>query len=158
MRIGLHAVARLKAGPERALIDDYLSRADRIARPIGVRGVAEVQTDAGPSAADDWAKQAAKLPAGARLIRFDEDGKAVSSAGFADLIGRARDGGTPDLCFLIGGADGFCADARAAAPEALSFGKMSWPHLLARVLAAEQIYRALSILSGAPYHREGKPD
>ena len=158
MRIALHAVGRLKAGPERALLDDYLSRAGRTARPLGVRDVDEVHTDAGKTPQDDWAKQSAKLPQGARLIRFDEDGKALSSAAFAKLIENARDTGVSDLCFLIGGADGFVAEARNAAPEALSFGKMSWPHMLARVMAAEQIYRALSILSGSPYHREGKVD
>ena len=77
----------------------------------------------------------------------------MTSPEFAKLIGRERDGGTPAMVFLIGGADGHHDSLRAAVGHRLSFGPMVWPHMLARVMLAEQLYRAISILAGTPYHR-----
>ena len=77
----------------------------------------------------------------------------MSSPDFADLLARWRDDGTRDAAFVIGGADGLDPTLRAEADIALSFGRMVWPHMLARVMLCEQLYRAASILAGAPYHR-----
>ena len=93
------------------------------------------------------------IPAGAVICALDERGKVETSPAFADRLGRWRDAAQGDLVFVIGGADGlepsFCTDA----DHLLSFGKMVWPHMLVRVMLAEQLYRAASILSGGPYHR-----
>jgi 23S rRNA (pseudouridine1915-N3)-methyltransferase len=91
--------------------------------------------------------------AGAVAVALDERGQQLSSDEFAALIARERDGGVPEMVFLIGGADGHDRSLRAAAGHRLSFGPMVWPHMLARVMLAEQIYRAVSILAGSPYHR-----
>jgi 23S rRNA (pseudouridine1915-N3)-methyltransferase len=86
-------------------------------------------------------------------VALDQRGETLSSEDFAKLIARERDGGAAQLVFLIGGPDGLTERARAAAGRRLSFGPMVWPHVLARVMLAEQVYRAVSILAGLPYHR-----
>jgi 23S rRNA (pseudouridine1915-N3)-methyltransferase len=91
---------------------------------------------------------------GARLIACDERGKSFSSRDFAERIARLRDDGVRQLAFAIGGADGLDASVREAAAEVLSFGPQTWPHALARVMLAEQVYRAVTILAGGPYHRD----
>src|SRR5690606_18149242 len=91
-------------------------------------------------------------PPGALIVALDERGRALDSAGFAAQLARWRDAGR-DLAFLIGGADGLDDEVRAKAGFLLSLGPMTWPHQLARVLLAEQLWRAYSILSGHPYHR-----
>ena len=78
----------------------------------------------------------------------------MSSPDFAKRLGKWRDDGQGDVAFLIGGADGLAPDLRTEADQLLSFGKMVWPHMLARVMLSEQLYRAASILAGSPYHRE----
>ena len=93
------------------------------------------------------------LPKGATLVCLDERGKLVSSPDFAACLAGWRDGGAQDVAFVIGGADGIAPGLRAKADFSLSFGKMVWPHMLARVMLSEQLYRAASILAGAPYHR-----
>jgi 23S rRNA (pseudouridine1915-N3)-methyltransferase len=93
------------------------------------------------------------LPKGARLALLDERGAALSSAQWASEIGKARDNSTPAYALVIGGPDGLDSSLRGQAQSVLSFGAMTWPHQLVRVMAAEQLYRALSILSGHPYHR-----
>ena len=89
----------------------------------------------------------------AREVLLDERGKLMSSPEFAALLARWRDGGRQDVAFVIGGADGIDPSLRARADFSLSFGKMVWPHMLVRVMLAEQIYRAATILGGGPYHR-----
>ncbi len=96
----------------------------------------------------------AALPRGARIIALDERGKTMSSRDFAELLGRWQDEGVQDLAFLVGGADGLSKAARQAAEVILSLGRMTWPHMLVRGLLAEQLFRAESILSGHPYHRD----
>ena len=107
--------------------------------------------------AADRMRREAELVRGARpkgpLVVLDPGGKAVDSAAFAKRIGAYRDRGTAELVFLIGGADGIAADLKAEADWLLSLGAMTWPHRLARVLLAEQLYRAASLLAGHPYHR-----
>ncbi|MCV2863405.1 23S rRNA (pseudouridine(1915)-N(3))-methyltransferase RlmH [Defluviimonas sp. WL0075] len=155
MRLHLCAVGRLRAGPERDLVDDYLKRFDRTGRPLGLGPVSEheVEDKKGGGMAAEGALLARAIPQGAVLAILDERGQTVSSPEFADRLAGWRDGGRQDVAFVIGGADGIAPDLRARADFALSFGKMVWPHMLVRVMLAEQLYRAATILAGAPYHR-----
>lgn len=155
MRLHLCAVGRLRAGPERALVDDYLKRFDRTGRALGLGPVTEyeVEDKKGGGMAAEAALLSKVLPAGAAVIAMDERGRMMTSPGFADLLARFRDGGRQDAALVIGGADGLAPDLRAGADAVLSFGTMVWPHMLVRVMVAEQLYRAASILAGAPYHR-----
>lgn len=155
MRVHLCVVGRLKAGPEHALVSDYLKRFDRSGRAMGLGPVTvhEVDDRKGGGMAGEAALLRRALPAGARLCVMDERGRVMGSPAFADQLAGWRDGGTQDLAFVIGGADGIDPGLRAEADFSLSFGEMVWPHMLVRVMLAEQLYRAASILAGAPYHR-----
>ncbi|RTL88046.1 MAG: 23S rRNA (pseudouridine(1915)-N(3))-methyltransferase RlmH [Hyphomicrobiales bacterium] len=158
MRLGLICVGRLKAGPEREI---YARYAERIAalRRIGLEGLdlRELDESKARNAAERMAREAedmlAVLPADAGLVVFDERGRAADSAAFANFIGRERDAGRKALWFAVGGSEGLDASIRARATAVFSFGAMTLPHQLVRILAAEQIYRAMTILSGHPYHR-----
>jgi 23S rRNA (pseudouridine1915-N3)-methyltransferase len=97
--------------------------------------------------------EVAAMPAGRILIALDERGRAFDSAGFADRLRLWQEDSVPALVFAIGGADGLAPPVRAAADLVLSFGTMTWPHLMVRAMLAEQLYRANAILSGHPYHR-----
>ena len=94
-----------------------------------------------------------KLPSGAHAIRLDEFGKSYRSTEFSDLLIRLRDQGTPELCFLIGGAEGYGEAVIQAVPQTMAFGVQTWPHRLVRAMLAEQLYRAASIEAGLPYHK-----
>jgi len=155
MRAHLCAVGRLRAGPERALVNDYLKRFDRTGRALGLGPVSEVEVEdrKGGGMEAEAALLARVVPQGAVLAVLDERGEVLSSPEFADRLARFRDAGRQDLAFVIGGADGIAPDLRGRADMALSFGRMVWPHMLVRVMLAEQLYRAASILAGAPYHR-----
>ncbi len=155
MRIRIAAVGRLRAGPERDLIDDYLTRLDRTGRPLGLgpAEIVEVEDKKGGGMAAEGALLSRAVPNAAVLVCLDERGKLTSSPDFASRLGNWRDDGRGDICFVIGGADGIDPALRARADLSLSFGKMVWPHMLARVMLAEQLYRAASILAGSPYHR-----
>jgi 23S rRNA (pseudouridine1915-N3)-methyltransferase len=155
MRIAICAVGRLRAGPEKALADDYLDRFARTGRPLalGPAQVHEVEDrrNAGPEA--EAALLARAIPAAALVCVLDERGQAMDSPGFAACLAGWRDSGRQDLAFVIGGADGIAPSLRGRAGAALSFGRMVWPHMLVRVMLAEQLYRAATILAGLPYHR-----
>ena len=159
MRLILIAVGRLKAGPERELAGRYLDRAAAGARGVGLTGVdmREIEESRARRPDDRRAAEAlairALLPKGARLVLLDERGRSIGSEDFAADIGKARDAGTPAVALVIGGPDGHDPALRAEAGLVLAFGAMTWPHQLARVMAAEQIYRATTILAGHPYHR-----
>ena len=155
MRIHLCAVGRLRAGPEKSLIDDYVTRFDRTGRALGLGPlrVVEVEDRKGGGMAAEADLLRAALPKGAVVCALDERGKVMSSPGFADLLARWRDDGRGDVAFVIGGADGLAPEVRAQADQLLSLGKMVWPHMLARGMVSEQRYRAASILAGSPYHR-----
>lgn len=155
MRVHLCVVGRLRGGPERALVDDYLSRFDRTGRALGLgpARVTEVEDRKGGGMAAEAALLRKAIPQGARICVLDERGRVQSSPDFAQWMARLRDAGTQDLGFVIGGADGIDPALRAEADDALSFGQMVWPHMLVRVMLAEQLYRAASILTGGPYHR-----
>ena len=155
MRIHLCAVGRLRAGPEKSLIDEYVTRFDRTGRALGLGPlrVVEVEDRKGGGMAAEADLLRAALPKGAVVCALDERGKVMSSPDFADLLARWRDDGRGDVAFVIGGADGLAPEVRAQADQLLSLGKMVWPHMLARVMLSEQLYRAASILAGSPYHR-----
>jgi len=155
VKLSLIVVGRLRKGPEAALIDDYLTRFDRIGRNMGLgpASVIEVEDKKGGGKPAEAALLAKALPEGATLVVLDERGKLLTSPDFATKIAGWRDQGQANLAFMIGGADGLDASLLARADLKLSFGKMVWPHMLARVMLTEQLYRAASILSGAPYHR-----
>jgi 23S rRNA (pseudouridine1915-N3)-methyltransferase len=155
MRVHIVAVGRLRAGPERDLIDDYLTRFDRTGRALalGPANVIEVEDKKNAGMGAEAALLEKAIPNGALICIMDERGKVMTSPDFADQLGGWRDQGRQDVAFVIGGADGLDPALRAKADSALSFGKMVWPHMLVRVMLSEQLYRAASILSGSPYHR-----
>ena len=155
MRVHVCAVGRLRAGPERTLIDDYLTRFDRTGRALGLgpANLIEVEDKKGGGIAAEAALLSKAVPDGALICVLDERGKLQSSPDFAQTLSGWRDQGRGDVAFVIGGADGIDPSLRKSAEAALSFGKMVWPHMLARVMLTEQLYRAASILAGAPYHR-----
>ena len=160
MRIALVCVGRLKAGPERALFERYFKRLRESVRGVGVAGVdlREIDESSARRPEDRRAKEAdsirAAVPAGSVLVALDERGASPSSEEWASDIGRARDASRPTYAVVIGGPDGLAAPLRESAHRVISFGSMTWPHQLVRVMAGEQLYRAISILSGHPYHRE----
>jgi 23S rRNA (pseudouridine1915-N3)-methyltransferase len=151
MRLSIVAVGRQKHGPLKELERHY---AERITYPLSLREVEERRKLSPPELK---AREAALLleavPKGATLIALDARGVMLSSTAFAQRLGAWRDAGT-DLAFLIGGADGFADRVMEKAQFVLSLGTMTWPHLLARGMLLEQIYRAEQILAGHPYHRE----
>jgi 23S rRNA (pseudouridine1915-N3)-methyltransferase len=156
VKLTICAVGRLRRGPEADLIDDYLTRAGRTGRNLGLgpASVTEVEDKKGGGMAAEAALLDRALPGGARIIALDERGKLMTSPEFATLLAGWRDEGVSETAFVIGGADGIDPALRGRADATLSFGKMVWPHMLARVMLAEQIYRATTILAGSPYHRE----
>ena len=155
MRLHVCAVGRLRAGPERDLINDYTTRFDRTGRPLGLGPLTEheVEDRKGGGMTTEADLLARAVPAGALLAVLDERGRVISSPEFADHLAKWRDDGQQDVAFVIGGADGIATALRDRADFALSFGHMVWPHLLVRVMLAEQLYRAATILGGGPYHR-----
>ncbi len=155
MRVAICAVGRLKSGPERDLFDDYATRFDRTGRALGLGPLtlSEVEDKKGGGPVAEAHLLSKALPDRAILCALDERGRQMTSPEFAKLLANQRDQGCSDLAFLIGGADGLAPDLRARADLSLSFGKMVWPHMLARVMLAEQLYRAAGILAGTPYHR-----
>jgi len=155
VKVHILAVGRLRAGPEKTLIDDYMTRFDRSGRSLGLgpARVVEVEDRKGGGMAAEATVLQRAVPKGAVICVLDERGKVETSPQFAARLGGWRDTGRSDLALIIGGADGIEPAFRARADHALSFGKMVWPHMLVRVMLAEQLYRAASILAGGPYHR-----
>jgi 23S rRNA (pseudouridine1915-N3)-methyltransferase len=159
VKVTVVAVGRLKAGPERELLERYRDRATRAGRTLGfsfdAREIAEGSArSADGRKAEEAAAILAAVPAGSVLVALDERGKPLDSRGFADRLAAWRDAGTKDLAVAIGGADGLGPAVLDKADLRLAFGAMTWPHQLVRILLAEQLYRAVTILSGHPYHRD----
>ncbi|HLF58958.1 MAG TPA: 23S rRNA (pseudouridine(1915)-N(3))-methyltransferase RlmH [Alphaproteobacteria bacterium] len=151
MRLWLAAVGRAGSDPARALFDHY---SGRLSPPLTLREVVPRKNVAPERLAEEEGRLLlAAVPGGAVIVALDEKGKALSSQAFAGRMGAWRDDGVKDLAFLIGGADGLAAKVRHKAALTLSMGPMTWPHLLARAMLAEQLYRAQTILAGHPYHR-----
>jgi 23S rRNA (pseudouridine1915-N3)-methyltransferase len=160
MRVTVLAVGRLKKGPETELAQRYLKRAEQAGRQIGLRGVEVIEiresraSDAGKRMIEESIALANVTPDGAVTIMLDERGDSLSSADFADQFRKWRDAGIPAAVFIIGGPDGLSPSLRDKAKLKLGFGAATWPHQMVRIMLLEQIYRAITILSGHPYHRE----
>jgi 23S rRNA (pseudouridine1915-N3)-methyltransferase len=159
MRVVVVAVGRLKQGPERELAERYRERFDDIGRKLGFRGleIHEIPEsrarDATTRMAEEAAAISALLPEKYVLVALDEHGDNVDSAGFARHIGRWRDQSVANSIFVIGGADGLSPELQRKAKLRIAFGSATWPHQMVRVMLLEQIYRAVTILAGHPYHR-----
>lgn len=158
MRIAIHAVGRMKAGPERDLVARYLDRFSKTGPAIGLEwaGVSEIAESRAQSAVQRKAEEARALQQaadGAALILLDETGKNLSSEDFAQKLAVLRDSGQRNAVLAIGGADGHDPALKAQAVLVISFGAATWPHQMVRIMLAEQLYRAATILSGHPYHR-----
>jgi len=154
LRIAVIAVGKARPGALRALAEDY---AKRLSQAAAWRlALVEIEAPAKLPVADRLRREgellAARVPAGAVLVALDGRGKALSSEDFAARLGAWRDQGR-DLAFVIGGADGLARALVERADLALSLGAMTWPHMLARAMLLEQLYRAATILAGHPYHR-----
>lgn len=159
MRLTVAAIGRLRSGPELDFIDEYAGRIRAIGKPLGVTpfDIREFEAPKGLAGATRQAREAELLSgaggAGAKRVALDENGENLSSEAFARRIGRWRDDGAPEIAFLIGGADGLDRALVAKADFVVAFGRATFPHMLVRAMLVEQIYRAMTILSGHPYHR-----
>ena len=159
MRIVVAAVGRLKRGPEQDLAERYRERAVKSGRGIGLRSVEIVEI------AESRAREAQRrmleesialaniIPKDAATVLLDPRGEALDSNSFTERLRGWNDGGR-DVAFVIGGPDGLAPTLSDAADLHLAFGALTWPHQLVRIMLLEQIYRATTILSGHPYHRE----
>jgi 23S rRNA (pseudouridine1915-N3)-methyltransferase len=159
MRLTVLAVGHARGTHEAALCDDYLDRATGLGRRLGIPRITVEEIavsrarDANSRIHEECEKLANRVPSGAHVILLDAKGKGMTSEDFAEMLGALRDAGTKDLALVIGGPDGLSPLPGIKAGRSLAFGPQTWPHLLVRVMLAEQIYRALTILSGHPYHR-----
>ncbi len=159
MRIAILAAGLARGTPQHALVEEYLMRARAIGRQQGVVSVTvdEIAVsklrEARARIAEEGEKLAGRIAPGAHVIALDARGKGMTSEAFADMLGAMRDAGARDLVFLIGGPDGLDPGPTVKPGRSLAFGPQTWPHLLVRAMLAEQIYRALTILGGHPYHR-----
>ena len=159
MRLVIAAIGRLKDGAERELLDRYRTRFEPIAKRLGMAPVTWLEFPESRAGSVDkrCQEEGEALLRAARdatyLIALDVAGKALSSDAFAKTLARERDAGNKALAILIGGPDGFGADVLSAAHLRFSLGAVTLPHALARIVLAEQLYRAGTILSGHPYHR-----
>ena len=156
MRLALVCVGKLKAGPERLLFDRYFKRMTEGARGAGLPAlICARSANRGARRPDERrAEEAAAIlaatPKGSALVLLDERGPSATSEEWAADIGRARDASRPAYAVAIGGPDGLDPSLRAVAHRIISFGQMTWPHQLVRVMAGEQLYRAMTILAGIP--------
>jgi len=159
MRLLILAVGQRRGTPEGSLSDDFCGRAANMGKRLGFSAVTveEVQVskkrDAKSRMADEGERLAARIPPQAHVVCLDAKGKGMTSDGFAEMLGAMRDAGARDLVFLIGGPDGLDLGPKIKPGRSLAFGPQTWPHLLVRAMLAEQIYRAMTILAGHPYHR-----
>lgn len=155
MKLKIVAVGRQRRSPEADLIEDYIDRFNKAGRQFGFNGltVIEVEDTIGRGKLGEGNALMKAIPDGAYAIAMDERGNAMTSPTFASRLKSLRDRNLPDVCFIIGGAEGLDSGVLARADERLSLGSMVWPHMLARVMIAEQLYRAATILAGSPYHK-----
>ena len=160
MRLKILSIGKMKKGPERELLERYCDRATKAGRQLGIQQVevAEWAESRAGTASQRKSDEAAQLvnavPSGAVLIALDETGKDTTSGAIANLIETSLADGVPEICIAIGGPDGHGRELLERASMTWRFGRMTWPHQLVRIMAAEQFYRAITILCGHPYHRE----
>jgi 23S rRNA (pseudouridine1915-N3)-methyltransferase len=159
MRILIAAVGRLKQGPERELAERYRKRADALGRSVGLQTIEIVEIR--ESRADNAERRmleesiaiANVIPEGAISVILDERGENLSSASFAGHLQGWSAEDRPAAAFIIGAADGIAVGLREKTKMAIAFGAATWPHQFVRIMLLEQLYRAVTILSGHPYHR-----
>ena len=152
MQYTIVAIGKMRPSVERDLLNNFSERI----RPKP--SVIELEEKRNLSSNELKAREGelliSALPGGAKVIALDEKGKSLSSRELATLLGSWGDEGVRETAFVIGGADGLDASVRKKADLTISLGAMTWPHMMVRGMVAEQIYRAQSILSGHPYHRD----
>ena len=159
MRIIVAAIGKLKRGPERELAERYRERAAKSGRGIGLRTVEIIEIsesrarDAQRRMLEESIALANIIPKDAATVLLDPRGEPVDSTAFAKRLSGWNDGGR-DAAFVIGGPDGLAPTLSDAADLRLAFGTLTWPHQLVRIMLLEQVYRATTILSGHPYHRD----
>ena len=152
MKLHILAIGRLKTGPEKELAEDYLGRITVLGRKAGISKVNVVEAiESNRDQEAQWLL--AKSPVGGFRIALDEHGTSLASEAFAQFLRKKIDAGMADISFCIGGPDGHGAELLAAADYKLCFGAMTWPHRLVRIMLAEQIYRAVTLMVNHPYHR-----
>jgi len=159
VKIAIVAIGRLKKGPEREIADRLIARAEAAGRAnslsFTVREFPESRAGDEKTRRNQEAEALiSAIPEKAVLVALDEHGETLDSRGFAGRLEKWRDSGVPAVCFAIGGADGHGDAIRKRSNLQIAFGSMTWPHQLARLMLAEQLYRAITILSGHPYHRD----
>lgn len=153
MHINLISIGKLKSGPEKSIVDDYVGRFNKAGPGIGLRSLRLVDVANGGGLQAEGDRLLGAIPSGAKVMRLDEHGPQWSSVKFSNQIAKWRDDGLGQLCFLIGGAEGYSDAVRAACPDTLAFGPQTWPHRLVKVMLTEQLYRAVSLQAGLPYHK-----
>lgn len=159
MRLLILAIGHSRGTQEGLLTEEFSGRARAMGRRMGIAAVAikeiavSKSRDAATRMKEECERLAARVPDGAHVVTLDAKGKGMTSEDFAEMLGALRDADTKDLCFVIGGPDGLSPLPGIKAGRSLAFGPQTWPHLLVRAMLSEQIYRALTILSGHPYHR-----
>ncbi len=159
MRIAVAAIGRLKDGPERELAERYRKRAEQSGKRLGFRDVELIEIresraqEVGKRTLEEAIALTQVIPERAAVVLLDERGNSLESATFAARLGRWRDDGRPACVFVVGGDDGLSDSLRDRASLTVSFGAATWPHPLVRAMLFEQIYRAMTILAGHPYHR-----
>jgi len=159
LKLFIGAVGRMKKGPENALFMDYFDRCNKAGPKIGLgplhlTEIAEAKNNHKPERQRLEAEGLVKMPIqNSRIIVLDEHGRNLSSVALSDQLKNWRDDGVPQVSFLLGGPDGLDQSIIQNADLVLSFGSMTWPHMIARILLVEQLYRSISLLSGHPYHR-----
>ena len=156
MRVTIAAIGRERVGPIRDLFEAYCKRSTWPIRLVEIAPQSRLPPER--RLAEEAARLERALPAGALTIALDEHGRQLDSLGFARHLGRWQDDGQSELAFLIGGPDGLAAGLLERAAVVIALGPMTWPHRLVRVMLAEQLYRAETILAGHPYHRAGGHD
>jgi 23S rRNA (pseudouridine1915-N3)-methyltransferase len=158
MKVSIFAVGRMKAGPETLLVERYLDRFSKAGPGVGIAysGLDEIAESRRQSAGERRREEGDALLAQHRtktLVLLDETGRNLDSETFAGRLGTWRDTGHREIVFAIGGPDGHDPRLRADAELAMAFGAATWPHQIVRIMLAEQLYRAATILAGHPYHR-----
>lgn len=154
MKLAILAIGKPGRGPEASLAADYAERTSLAGRALGLGPMELVDLEPRKSGKAPEAELILKAAEGCHLVACDERGRTFGSRAFADHVAELRDRGERRLVFAIGGADGLDRSVLDAAASTLAFGPQTWPHALARAMLAEQLYRAVTILAGSPYHRD----
>jgi 23S rRNA (pseudouridine1915-N3)-methyltransferase len=156
MKISISAVGRLRNSPEKELIDDYLSRFSKLSKPFGLslNSVIEIEDKKGGGPISEAKLLMKNFQRNSKIITLDEGGEALTSKEFTKYLSNWAADSVRYCHIVIGGPDGLDKSLLEKSNLKISFGKMVWPHMLARVMIAEQLYRSATILAGNPYHRE----